>query len=126
VCVYYCRTYYKAVRVGECPGTVEDMCYERRRADSQVRPVWMSLPIKRVGQLPVFSDIPDLVCVSEIEGLSLGAHGAWTTNENIRSSSLVRHRNPGVEIERPGGFSNMLTESGNMSIYKQDSGLPDR
>jgi hypothetical protein len=28
VCVYYCSTYYKAVRVGG-RGIVEDMCYER-------------------------------------------------------------------------------------------------
>ena len=34
VCVYYCSTYYKAVRVGE--GIVEDMCYERRRAKALV------------------------------------------------------------------------------------------
>ena len=35
VCVfYYCRTYYKAVRVGG--GRVEDMCYERRRAEACV------------------------------------------------------------------------------------------
>jgi hypothetical protein len=30
VCVYYCSTDYKAVRVGG-EGIVEDMCYERRR-----------------------------------------------------------------------------------------------
>jgi hypothetical protein len=35
VCVfYYCRTYYKAVRVGG--RRVEDMCYERRRAEACV------------------------------------------------------------------------------------------
>ena len=35
VCVfYYCRTYYKAVRVGG--RRVEDMCYERRRAEAYV------------------------------------------------------------------------------------------
>ena len=28
VCVYYCSTYYKAVRVWG-GGTMEDMCYER-------------------------------------------------------------------------------------------------
>jgi hypothetical protein len=32
VCVYYCSTYYKAVRVGG--GIVEDMCYERQRAEA--------------------------------------------------------------------------------------------
>jgi hypothetical protein len=32
VCVYYCRTYYKAIRVG----IVGDMCYERRRAEACV------------------------------------------------------------------------------------------
>jgi hypothetical protein len=32
VCVYYCSTYYKAVRVGGG----EDMCYERRRAEACV------------------------------------------------------------------------------------------
>ena len=31
VCVYYCSTYYKAVR-----GRVEDMCYERLRAEASV------------------------------------------------------------------------------------------
>ena len=31
---YYCRTYYKAVRVGG--RRVEDMCYERRRAEACV------------------------------------------------------------------------------------------
>ena len=35
VCVYYCRTYYKAVRGGG-RRRVEDMCYERRRAESCV------------------------------------------------------------------------------------------
>ena len=35
VCVYYCRTYYKAVRGGE-RRRVEDMCYERRRAEACV------------------------------------------------------------------------------------------
>ena len=34
VCVYYYSTYYKAVRVGR--GIVEDMCYERRRAEALV------------------------------------------------------------------------------------------
>jgi len=34
LCVfYYCRTYYKAVRVGG-ERIVEDMCYERRRAEA--------------------------------------------------------------------------------------------
>ncbi len=32
VCVYYCRTYYKAVRGGG-RRRVDDMCYDRRRAD---------------------------------------------------------------------------------------------
>jgi len=32
---YYCRTYYKTVRVGE-GGIEEDMCYERRRAEACV------------------------------------------------------------------------------------------
>ena len=32
---YYCRTYYKAVRVGG-RRRVEDMCYERRRAEACV------------------------------------------------------------------------------------------
>jgi hypothetical protein len=40
VCVYYCSTYYKAVRVGGA-GTMEDMCYERLRAEACV----VSLPI---------------------------------------------------------------------------------
>ena len=35
VCVYYCRTYYKAV-CGEGRGTVKDMCYEVRRAEACV------------------------------------------------------------------------------------------
>jgi hypothetical protein len=35
VCVYYCSTYYKAVRGGG-GGTVEDMCYERLRAEACV------------------------------------------------------------------------------------------
>jgi hypothetical protein len=35
VCVYYCRTYYKAVRVGG-GRRVEDMCYEIRRAEACV------------------------------------------------------------------------------------------
>jgi len=35
VCVYYCRTYYKAVREGG-GGAMEDMCYERRRAEAGV------------------------------------------------------------------------------------------
>ena len=34
VCVYYCRTYYKAVYGGR--GTVKDMCYEVRRAEACV------------------------------------------------------------------------------------------
>ena len=37
VCVYYCRTYYKAVRGGgRTRRRVEDMCYERRRAKACV------------------------------------------------------------------------------------------
>ncbi len=36
VCVYYCSTYYKAVRVGRGGGEVEDMCYERLRAEANV------------------------------------------------------------------------------------------
>jgi hypothetical protein len=36
VCVYYCRTYYKAVRVGGGGGTMEDMCYEGLRAEACV------------------------------------------------------------------------------------------
>jgi len=35
VCVYYCRTYYKAVRGGG-RRRVEDMCYARRRAEACV------------------------------------------------------------------------------------------
>ena len=35
VCVYYCSTYYKAVRVGG-GGKLEDMCYEIRRAEACV------------------------------------------------------------------------------------------
>ena len=35
VCVYYCRTYYKAVRGGG-GRRVEDVCYERRRAEACV------------------------------------------------------------------------------------------
>ena len=35
VCVYYCSTYYKAVR-GEGGWSVEDMCYERLRAEASV------------------------------------------------------------------------------------------
>jgi len=34
VCVYYCSTYYKAVREGG--GEVEDMCYEGLRAEAYV------------------------------------------------------------------------------------------
>ena len=34
VCVYYCRTYDKAVRGGR--RRVEDMCYERRQAEACV------------------------------------------------------------------------------------------
>ena len=35
VCVfYYCRTYYKAVRVCVGGGTMEDMCYEGLRAEA--------------------------------------------------------------------------------------------
>ena len=33
VCVYYCSTYYKLFAWG---GEVEDMCYERRRAEACV------------------------------------------------------------------------------------------
>jgi hypothetical protein len=37
VCVYYCSTYYKAVRGGGGGGwRVEDMCYERLRAEASV------------------------------------------------------------------------------------------
>jgi hypothetical protein len=35
VCVYYCRTYDKAV-CGGGRGTVKDMCYEVRRAEACV------------------------------------------------------------------------------------------
>ncbi len=35
VCVYYCRTYYKAVRGGG-RRRVDDMCYDRRRAEACV------------------------------------------------------------------------------------------
>ncbi len=35
VCVYYCSTYYKAVRGGG-GGGMEDMCYERLRAEADV------------------------------------------------------------------------------------------
>ena len=35
VCVYYCRTYYKAVRGGG-RRRVDDMCYDRRRAEAWV------------------------------------------------------------------------------------------
>ena len=35
VCVYYCRTYDKAVRGGG-RRRVEDMCYERRQAEACV------------------------------------------------------------------------------------------
>ncbi len=75
VCVCYCSTHYKAVRVCVWRGQMEDMCYERRRAetvcvhycstyhkavhvcvgggrwrtcatrDDEPRPVWTSLPI---------------------------------------------------------------------------------
>jgi len=38
VCIYYCSTYYKAVRV---QGIVADMCTR----DDEPRPVWTSLPI---------------------------------------------------------------------------------
>ena len=34
-CVYYCSTYYKAVRE-EGRGGMEDMCYERLRAEADV------------------------------------------------------------------------------------------
>jgi hypothetical protein len=36
VCVYYCRTYYKAVRGGGGRRGVEDRCYDRRRAEACV------------------------------------------------------------------------------------------
>jgi hypothetical protein len=36
VCVYYCSTYYKAVRVWGGGGTMEDMCCERLRAEACV------------------------------------------------------------------------------------------
>ena len=36
VCVYYYRTYYKAVRGGEGGWRVEDMCYERLQAKTSV------------------------------------------------------------------------------------------
>jgi hypothetical protein len=37
VCVYYCSTYYKAVRGGGVGGwRGEDMCYERLRAEASV------------------------------------------------------------------------------------------
>ena len=35
VCVYFCRTYYKAVRGGG-RRRVDDMCYDRRRAEACV------------------------------------------------------------------------------------------
>ncbi len=35
VCFYYCRTYYKAVRGGG-RRRVDDMCYDRRRAEACV------------------------------------------------------------------------------------------
>jgi hypothetical protein len=35
VCVYYCSTYYNAVREGG-GGGMEDMCYERLRAEANV------------------------------------------------------------------------------------------
>jgi hypothetical protein len=35
VCVCYCSTYYKTVRVGG-GGTMEDMCYERLRVEACV------------------------------------------------------------------------------------------
>ncbi len=35
MCVYYCRTYYKAVRGGG-RRRVDDMCYDRRRAEACV------------------------------------------------------------------------------------------
>jgi len=35
VCVYYCRTYYNAVRGGG-RRRVDDMCYDRRRAEACV------------------------------------------------------------------------------------------
>ena len=39
VCVYYCRTYYKAVRGGG-RRRVDDMCYDRRRAEACVDSVF--------------------------------------------------------------------------------------
>ena len=36
VCVYYCSTYYKAVRGEGGRGRDEDMCYERLRAEASV------------------------------------------------------------------------------------------
>jgi hypothetical protein len=36
VCVYYCSTYYKAVRGGGGGWRGEDMCYERLRAEASV------------------------------------------------------------------------------------------
>ncbi len=35
LCVYYCSTYYKAAREGG-GGGMEDMCYERLRAEADV------------------------------------------------------------------------------------------
>ena len=34
MCVYYCSTHYKAIREGG--GGMEDMCYERLRAEAGV------------------------------------------------------------------------------------------
>jgi len=42
VCVYYCRTYYKAVRGGG-RRRVDDMCYDRRRAEACVDESWVTV-----------------------------------------------------------------------------------
>jgi hypothetical protein len=68
-----------------------------------------------VGQLPVF-DIPDLVCISAADNDLVGRLNG---TKNIIDSELERHQNPGVIFDKPGLFLTMLTESKNVSIYKQ-------
>jgi hypothetical protein len=68
-----------------------------------------------VGQLPVF-DIPDLVCISAADN---DLAGRLSGQKNIFDSELERHQSPGVIFDKPGSFLTMLTDSKNVSIYKQ-------
>jgi hypothetical protein len=65
VCVfYYCRTYYKAVRVGG--GGEWRTCAMR---DDEPRPVWMSLPITHYGKCENHHLTNDDVCVLLLQDL---------------------------------------------------------